>query len=33
MRSVLRHAELEIDGTTLMFGERKPDWPLLPQLT
>lgn len=27
------HAELEIGGTTLMFGERKPDWPFIPQLT
>lgn len=30
---LLLHAELEIGGTTLMFGERKPDWPFLPQLT
>ncbi|MFS0702930.1 VOC family protein [Cellulomonas sp. 179-A 9B4 NHS] len=30
---LLLHAELEIGGTTLMFGERKPGWPFLPQLT
>jgi len=30
---LLLHAELEIDGTTLMLAERKPDWPFLPQLT
>lgn len=30
---LLLHAELEIGGTTLMFAERKPDWPYLPQLT
>jgi uncharacterized glyoxalase superfamily protein PhnB len=30
---LLLHAELEIGGTTLMFAERKPDWPFLPQLT
>ncbi|MBE1877604.1 VOC family protein [Myceligenerans pegani] len=30
---LLLHAELEIGGTTLMFGERKPGWPDLPQLT
>ncbi len=30
---LLLHAELEVGGTTLMFGERKPDWPFLPQLT
>jgi len=30
---LLLHAELEIDGTTLMVAERKPDWPFLPQLT
>lgn len=30
---LLLHAELEIGGTTLMFGERKPAWPFLPQLT
>ena len=30
---LLIHAELEIGDTTLMFGERKPDWPFLPQLT
>ncbi|MFW3168465.1 VOC family protein [Geodermatophilus sp. CPCC 206100] len=30
---LLLHAELEIGGTTLMFGERKPGWPALPQLT
>lgn len=30
---LLLQAELEIGGTTLMFGERKPDWPYLPQLT
>lgn len=30
---LLLHAELEIGGTTAMFGERKPDWPFLPQLT
>ena len=30
---LLLHAELEIGGTTLMFGERKPSWPYLPQLT
>ncbi|GAB3536137.1 hypothetical protein GCM10027403_15830 [Arthrobacter tecti] len=30
---LLIHSELEIGGTTLMFGERKPGWPFLPQLT
>lgn len=30
---LLLHAELEIGGTTLLFGERKPGWPFLPQLT
>ena len=30
---LLLHAELEIGGTTLMFAERKPVWPFLPQLT
>ena len=30
---LLLHAELEVGGTTLMFGERKPGWPALPQLT
>ena len=30
---LLLHAELEVGGTTLMFGERKPNWPFLPQLT
>lgn len=30
---LLLHAELEIGGTTVMFAERKPDWPFLPQLT
>ncbi|MEH0934066.1 VOC family protein [Micromonospora psammae] len=30
---LLLHAELEIGGTTLMFAERKPDWPFLPQLS
>lgn len=30
---LLLHAELEVEGTTLMFAERKPGWPRLPQLT
>lgn len=30
---LLLHAELAIGGATLMFCERKPGWPLLPQLT
>lgn len=30
---LLLHAELEVGGTTLMFAERKPGWPFLPQLT
>ena len=30
---LLLHAELETAGTTLMFAERKPGWPVLPQLT
>lgn len=29
---LLLHAELEVGQTTMMFGERKPDWPYLPQL-
>lgn len=30
---LLLHAEIELDGTTLMVAERKPGWPFLPQLT
>ncbi len=29
---LLLHAELEIGGTTVMFGERKPGWPFTPSL-
>lgn len=29
---LLLHAELQVGGATLMFAERKPDWPYLPAL-
>lgn len=29
---LLLHAELSIGDTTVMFGERKPDWPFTPSL-
>ena len=29
---LLLHAELAIGDTTVMFGERKPDWPFTPSL-
>jgi PhnB protein len=29
---LLLHAELQVGGTPLMFGERKQDWPFLPSL-
>jgi PhnB protein len=29
---LLLHAELAIGGATIMFGERKPDWPFTPSL-
>ncbi len=29
---LLLHAELEVGGTTLMFADRKPDWPFTPSL-
>ncbi|MFF2454615.1 VOC family protein [Isoptericola sp. NPDC058082] len=29
---LLLHAELQIGGTTVMFGERKPGWPFTPSL-
>jgi len=29
---LLLHAELQIGGTTVMFAERKPDWPFTPAL-
>ena len=29
---LLLHAELEVGGSTLMFADRKPDWPFTPSL-
>lgn len=29
---LLLHAELQVGGTTIMFGERKPGWPFTPSL-
>ncbi|MEU2198833.1 VOC family protein [Isoptericola sp. NPDC019482] len=29
---LLLHAELQVGGTTVMFGERKPGWPFTPSL-